>query len=380
MVFNVSKTVAFFLSDLQNGGTEWFAIHLARSLKTRGYEPQFLLSNQSGDLVPEVIHEIPLTSLNGGHYTPLGILRCLPKLMHILRTAPPDALICGLPLINAVAGIAKFLTHAKTKLIVVEHVRLCRKATHTCWAKHHLKALMIWATHRLADMIICVSHVVAADLSELYATASVSNLKVIYNPVIPANFEDLCNASVHHSWCEPAQKNHGPLLLSIGRLLENKDYPTLLSAFQEVLETNPNARLIILGEGEERPVLEKRIQDLNLADSVSMPGAVPNIFPYLKAASLFVLPSRSEAFGNVVVEALACGLPVVSTDCGGPREILEDGKYGQLVPIGDAHAMAKAIRTGLLTQVDKEHLRQRGRTFSVETATDAYLHLINQGA
>jgi glycosyltransferase involved in cell wall biosynthesis len=130
----------------------------------------------------------------------------------------------------------------------------------------------------------------------------------------------------------------------VGRLNEQKDFPTLIRAFKIVYEKSKNARLIILGEGSEREHLMHLIKELGLVDIVSLPGFLQNPFSYMHRSQVFVLPSIHEGFGNVLVEAMACGCPVVSTDCpSGPREILNNGEYGHLVPVGDAAAMAAAI-------------------------------------
>ena len=365
------KTIVFFLSDLQNGGTEWFAVHLARGLKKHGYRAVFLLSRTEGDLLPAIQQEFQVVSLNGHGYSPSGILPTIPALIRYLKTEKPDVLISGLPLINAAAGLATFLTGRQTKLIVVDHVRLCTAEPVNCTLKNWIKAKMVTATHHLAKYHVCVSQTVANDLRH-YACPRCSP-HVIYNPVIPEDFDELRSMQAQHPWIKNPK---GPLLLSIGRLLEHKDYPVLLRAFQTVLSRHPDARLIILGEGDDRARLEQLSHELGIDQNISLPGAVTNVFPYLEAASLFVLPSRSEAFGNVIVEALACGIPIVSTDCGGPREILADGRYGRLVPVGSATEMAQAILESLTSQHNKEELMRVGRSFSVQKATEAYLKII----
>lgn len=367
----MKKTIAFFLSDLQNGGTEWFALHLARGLKKNGYQAVFLLSSEAGDLLPHVQKEFRIVNLKGSGYCPLGVMRTIPALIRYLKAEEPEILISGLPLINAAAGIGVFLSGSSTRLIVVDHIRLCPTRPATYSIKNWLKAKMVIATHCMADHHICVSQTVARDL-QCY-TKKKAHPRVIYNPVIPDNFDELCKESANHPWINSPNQ---PLLISIGRLLAHKDYPTLLLAFHEVVKESPKARLIILGEGEDRKKLEKMIKKLGLEQNVSLPGAVTNIFPYLQSASLFVLPSQSEAFGNVIVEALACGIPVVSTDCGGPREILQDGKYGILVPVGDSRQLAIAIKRSLDTPQDKDALKKRGLSFSVSQATESYLKLI----
>jgi len=162
--------------------------------------------------------------------------------------------------------------------------------------------------------------------------------------VVRAEVWEKAQAPLDHPWFRPGQP---PLLLAVGRLQMQKDYPTLIRAFAQVRQSR-RARLLILGEGKERLMLEALIKKLGLEEDVSLPGFVMNPYAYMARASLFVLSSRWEGLPTVLIEALCCGTPVVSTDCpSGPREILRDGQYGQLVPVAQADALAKAIETTL---------------------------------
>jgi glycosyltransferase involved in cell wall biosynthesis len=165
------------------------------------------------------------------------------------------------------------------------------------------------------------------------------------------------------------------VILGVGRLTPAKDFPTLLRAFARVRQVRA-VRLVILGEGELRGTLEALVRDLGLEDSVSLPGFVQNPYAYMARAKLFVLSSAWEGFGSALVEAMACGLPVVSTDCGGPSEILEGGMYGRLVPVGDPQALAEAILTALVEPPQADLLRARAEDFSVEKIADQYLEVL----
>jgi glycosyltransferase involved in cell wall biosynthesis len=167
------------------------------------------------------------------------------------------------------------------------------------------------------------------------------------------------------------------VILSVGRLDRIKDQATLLRAFAR-LRANCAARLMILGEGDERARLESLAQELGIAADVTLPGFVANPMPYMRKAAVFALSSLSEGFGNVLVEALYCGCPVISTECGGPREILMDGRYGHLVPVGDDAALAKALAATLTHPPDRQVLIQsvQGRGFTVAEATERYLQAL----
>ena len=195
--------------------------------------------------------------------------------------------------------------------------------------------------------------------------------RVIYNPACTPDIDELAKIEPGHSWLSDGGP---PVILSAGRLEPQKDFPTLIDAFRRVRATRP-CRLVILGEGPLRPELEARIASLGLNDCVSLPGWVENPFAFMARAALFVLSSAYEGFGIVLVEALACGCPAVSTDCrAGPSEILEDPAL--LAPVGDPDALAQAMTRALDRPADKAALRAGAARFSVERALDGYEALI----
>ena len=194
-----------------------------------------------------------------------------------------------------------------------------------------------------ADRTITVSKEAAEDLSH-FIGLNRGEIDVIYNPVIGPNVKGKMEKSVDHPWFSDESI---PVILGVGRLLEQKDFPTLIQAFAK-LRTSRSSRLVILGEGDRRPFLEDCVERLGLSEHVWMPGFKPNPLKYMANADVFVLSSKREGLGNVLIEAMACGTPVVSTDCkSGPSEILKGGEYGRLVPVGDSSALAAAIEEAL---------------------------------
>lgn len=371
----MKQTIILYLSEAQSGGTEWFALRLARGLQKKGLTPRFLIAQKKGNLLPLLQKEFDVTTLSATHYQLFNLLTTLPAMIRFLQGQPSPILISGLPYLNIMAAIAKLFCKGSLRLIVVEHMRLGPPLSLSCFFKQACKLALTWLYQHLADAVVCVSQTVKDDLRRLGA-ASHRRATLIYNPIIPSDFDILVQQTVDHPWLTDKTQ---PTLVAVGRLLPVKDYPTLLRALAHVLQTKP-VRLLILGEGTERPALTALVNELKLQDSVCLVGECDNVFPFLQAADLFVLASTSEAFGNVLVEALACGTPVVSTDCGGPREILQDGLYGTLVPIGNPQAMAQAILTALETLPHKEKLQERGLSFSVEKAADAYIRLFQAEA
>lgn len=222
------------------------------------------------------------------------------------------------------------------------------------------------------------AHVVAVsdgirDEVLTFAGLPPDRVSTIYNPVTTPELDELRRAPPDHPWMTDGGP---PVVLAAGRLKKHKDHATLLRAFQ-VLARNRDLRLIVLGEGERQRRLEERVRALGLADKVSLPGWVDNPFAFMARAALFVLSSRHEGLPSVLIQALACGCPVVSTDCpSGPSEILEGGRIGPLVPVGDHAALADAMERVLDHPPDREMLMRRAAFFSADRAVDAYERLI----
>ena len=226
-----------------------------------------------------------------------------------------------------------------------------------------------------ADAAVGVSHGVAAELAGIPGMSH-GRIHTVYNPVVSADLERKALEPAGHPWLDEPVR---PVLLAVGRMKKVKDFPNLLSAFAGLLAQRP-ARLIVLGEGRLRPKLLSLAQELRISEQVDFPGFVENPYAFFAKADLFVLSSRYEALPTVLIEAMACGCPVASTDCPfGPREILEDGRLGPLVPVGDADALAAAMARTLDDPPRSDVLRMRAGFFSIERAVDRYEQLLLGG-
>jgi glycosyltransferase involved in cell wall biosynthesis len=227
-------------------------------------------------------------------------------------------------------------------------------------------------TYPWADGIVAVSAGVAGVVKGITRLPT-HRIRTIYNPAVTADFYSRADEKLHHPWFEPGEP---PVILSVGKLAPEKDLPTLIRAFAILCKRNP-ARLMIIGDGEEEDHLRTLVQKLRINDRVRFEGFQQNPLKYMKRAALFALASKYEGFGLVLAEALACGTPVVATDCPyGPAEILENGEYGALVPVGNSEAMARAMEDALNRTYDREKLRARGNCFSLSNALDEYLDVM----
>jgi glycosyltransferase involved in cell wall biosynthesis len=224
-----------------------------------------------------------------------------------------------------------------------------------------------------ADGIVAVSKGVADNLSEMTGFPR-ERITVIYNPIVTPELQEQVQTSLTHPWLE---SNQPPVVLAAGRLRPQKDFATLIQAFA-LVRRKQCARLLILGEGPERPALETLIKNLGLEQDARLLGFVANPYPFMRRASLFVLSSKWEGLPGVLIEAMYCGVPLVSTNCpSGPQEILQDGKYGQLVPVGDATALARAIEMALTGGVPRPP-RESWLPFELKTVVKQYLEVLGE--
>jgi glycosyltransferase involved in cell wall biosynthesis len=262
-------------------------------------------------------------------------------LARYLRQHRPSALLSSLEYSNLNAILAREISGMNLSVILTIQNTLGRHSE-----SDQFERLVVFATKglfRLADCVVAVSHGVAEDLAKI-APGARRLIRVIYNPVVGPNLYSRSLEKPGHSWLLDGGP---PVFLGVGRLVPQKDFSTLLRAFKRVRNQIP-ARLLILGEGPLRGELESLASELGIREDVSMPGIDANPFPYFRRAPVFVLSSAWEGLANVLIEALALGARVVSTDCpSGPREILEGGRWGSLVRVGDDAAMAQAMLLSL---------------------------------
>ena len=314
-------------------------LNLAHGIAAAGYPLDLVLAKAKGEFLSEVREPVRIVDLNASR-----ALTSAPALVRYLRRERPEAMLSVFGFLNVVALPAWRLSRVKTRLFVNEQNTVSMEAGNASSWGTRVTPLLMKHLYRWANGVVVVSQGVRDDLVQLTDIPR-RHITVIYNPsVVAAETQEKAKESLDHPWFKQDQP---PVLVAVGRLQQQKDYPMLLQAFAQVRRSQP-VRLLILGEGKERPMLEALVKELNLEEDVGLPGFVMNPYAYMARASLFVLSSRWEGLPTVLIEALCCGTPAVSTDCpSGPREILRNGKYGKLTPVGDAAAFAQAIKAAL---------------------------------
>lgn len=359
------KHIAFFLPCMQGGGAERVVINLLKEMVLQGISLDLILATAEGPLLSQIPEQIRVIDLAVGR-----VIKAILPLSRYLRKYKPQALISHMAHANVISVLAKELARTDTKLVLVEHNTLSASKSQLMRAK--LVPLLMKLVYPRANHLVGVSQAVSDDL-EAQLSLKKSKVKTIYNPVVNDNLIAKAKAPLEHSWFT---ENAPPVFVAVGRLTVQKDFASLIKAFA-LLRKKKMARLIILGEGELRAELEVLIKKLSIADDVSMPGFVANPYAYMSKANAFVLSSLWEGLPTVLIEAMACGCPVISTDCpSGPEEILEAGKYGELVSVGDVQGISQAMLNVLYCPVDKKFLTQRAMYFSFDKAVSKYLDIL----
>ena len=353
--------IAVLVPHLDRGGVAVVAADLANEMARRGHAVDLLALDASGPFRGRAAAAVRVVGLGCRRAR-----QALPRLLGYLVRRRPDMVLGVAPHLNTLSLLATLpLLFARPRVIVTEQAALAAGAA--SW-RDRLLLRLLPLTYRLAHRVVCCSEGIRRELVEDLGLPA-RRVVTIHNAVVgPQALADL-ERRVEDPWLAASED---PLVLTVGRLHPQKDQATLLRAFARLLARRP-ARLLVLGEGPERAALGALAGELGLGGRVRLAGQVPGALPYMKAARLFVLSSRYEGLPTVLIEALLAGLPVVSTDCPhGPREILEAGAYGTLVPVGDVEALADAMARALDAPRDPARQRERAMAFTVEAAGDRY--------
>ena len=360
--------------DMDGGGAELAVLRIAHGLLDRGLNVDLLLSRAEGEQLLKIRPEVRVVELG---VTPTTAVAKMIGLVRYLRSARPAALIAALDVIG-VAVAARHLARSRTPVIELFETDLEEQIPNTSGVMTGwVRRAAIRALYRHADGLVAVSRGTADGVARL-AGVPYENVQVIYNPVVDPHMLGMAQEPVQHPWFQPDQP---PVILGVGRYVKQKNFPLLVRSFAKVREVR-EARLVILGATDERePEVREGLQ--TLASELKVEGDVQfldfqlNPYSYMAQASVFVLSSIYEGLPTVLIEALAVGVSVVATDCpSGPREILDGGQYGELVPMDDSDALAEGILKVLSDPLPREVRQGRGMAFSFDSSVEAHLSLL----
>ena len=366
------RRIVFHTASLRGGGAERVFVLMANELAARGHDVTVFTWNAQGPNAALRSSAVKLIDLGipirGEGFGKPATLRGLQGSIAMLRQLRPDAVYSAPEFANLLMALALVLSGSRARCFPSFHAA-ASLPSQTLGARVAvlLSSLMV----RRAAKAIAVSDGVGRDIAARGIPGS--KVVVINNPLPSA----LARPDDAYGWQRDlAALGAGPVIATAGRLVPVKDHRTLLAAFA-ILRRRQPARLVLFGEGPLEAELRAYAQDLGVAGSVLFPGYVNDPAACYAAADLFVLSSTSEGFGNVLIEAMAAGVPVVSTDAPhGPREILAGGRYGPLVPVGNADALAAAMSTTLEHPIPRHVLKDRAADFAVDVIGDKYEALV----
>lgn len=399
--------VLIVVDSFNSGGVQHVMHRIGRGLSETGFDVSFAVVRPAGPLLDAFAREfaihkdekdrsgpshllavlrafgayVSMFGLRRSNYALGSALRHVPFLATVLERVRPDVVISTTSLCNVCSLLAREVARSNARILVSEHVNLSTVLSRR-WTDPAALArtvAILRAAYSRADTVIVVSQALKQDLIDTLGLAP-ARVQVAYNPALDREFEEKRCEPCAEEWLNDKRE---PVFIAIGRISRQKNYPLLLEAVRIANRTRP-VRLLIIGGAEKekhRRLLAKLREQsgaAGLEDRVKFLGQQDNPVKYLSLADGLVLSSDYEGFGLVLVEALGCGIPVVSTDCpDGPREILGDGAYGRLAPCGDAGALARALLTSLETPPDREKLRARAADFSTEKSVQGYARIVD---
>lgn len=359
--------ISIIVPNLTGGGAEKIAVNLANYYSSLGYKIDLVLFKKYGAYIELLNNKINIVDLNvsRSRYAILSLRNYFKEnKSNIILSVKRDVnIIVGLSCLGL--DINTITYREANTLDDVLNMRFINKIIY--------KTLMK-ITYLKAKYIIANSDDTKSDLIK-NKIVDKEKIKVIINPVLPLEYKELLKLDCSHKWLNDKNLK---VILSVGRLHKQKDFVFLIESFSEVIKYNKLARLVIVGEGEEKENLLSLIEVLNLSDFIDIVSFQSNIFPYYKKAKVFALTSKWEGFGNVIVESLSAGTKVVCTNCsGGPKMILENGKYGYLIELNNKHAFVNALLKELDSSIEKDdRLITYSEKFTVQNVAKLYLQLI----
>lgn len=357
--------IAFYVPSLTVGGAERVTVSVANGLAGRGYDVDLVVSFNDGAFREEVDENVTVVDLDTPKIPVVGIGASVPCLSRYLSERSPAIVFSQMTYANDIYMLSQLLSGSDTVSIGTIHNTLGMQ-------EEPKEKFVQWLQRRLAgqaDQFVAVSDGVADSVVE-HVGVDRERVSVLHNPIPVSDVQERAQESVDHRWLDSPEHE---VVLGVGRLERAKNFSSFLRAFARLHESRPQTRAIIVGRGSERDELEALATELGIADVVSFPGFVDNPYGFMSGASVLAMSSIHEGLPTVLIEALACGCQVVSTDCpSGPAEILADGTYGRLTTVGDDAELATAIEATLESPKPVEKLVERAHDFAPEAVIDDY--------
>jgi len=368
----VVKSVFFFRPTLDEGGADRVTLTLLQHLDRSRFRPTLVLMRAVGASLAELPSDVRVIELGSARLATSGV-----GLGRVLRREKPDVLFSTASAANIPAVLAHRATRSRGRLVLSERSTLFRGRSRM-HVRQRAEVSVKRLTYRLADLVTAVSQGVADELA-VELRLDRDHIAVVYNPMVSERLAELAGEPVDHPWFAPTEST--PVILAVGRLIGLKDYPTLIEAFARIRERVP-ARLVVLGSGPLEGDLVERVRARGLAGQVDFAGFQANPFKFMARARLLMQSSRVEGLPGSLIQAMACGTPVVSTDCDyGPREVIaEPGRDGFLVPVGDAAALAERavalLESPALCAAVGQAARRSAERFSLAASMSRYQQAI----
>jgi glycosyltransferase involved in cell wall biosynthesis len=363
--------LAFYIPNLLVGGAEQVTVDIVNGLAGRGRDVELVISHATGQLLSKVSDDVRVTTLGSSRLPVAGVAAHVPALARYLRRVEPAVIFPQMTHASVTCLAARRLVDVETVVVPTKHSAFDESDEVTLKSETLKRlAVMLFPT---ADRVVGVSRGVADSLVEKM-DLDPELVSVLHNPVDVESIRERASEPTDHEWVEDDDVD---VVLFVGRIERQKDLETWLRAFARVHEDDPSTRGIVAGRGSRREALKSLAADLEIDEVVSLPGYVENPYRLMHEADTFLLTSRFEGLPTVVIEALACGCPVVATDCpSGPREILADGEYGRLAPVGDVDGLVDAVEATLADPLPADVLRSRADDFAPGPTLDEYERFI----
>ena len=365
-------TVSIFTPTLElAGGAERYVVNLSKGLSSQGYQVEVVTQSTEGPFVADLPDQVSVYSISYPHLPILGSLTSALPLYTYFKSEKPDNFISVMNHANIPSMIAKILSGVDTNMILTEHnnPKLLLSDKNPYQRKDRIVYKLAKHLYPRADVVVGVSEGVTDALRNIVPSATTTT--TIYNPVVSEDITTRSENKPSHRFFD----TDVPVILG-AKPEAQKNIPMLIKSFSRLIE-RVDANLVVVGTGEQTELVQQQAEELGISSSVDVCGFVPDIYPYLGSADIFASTSDWEGLPTIHIEALACGTPVVSTDCpSGPREILRDGEYGTLVPTGDVEKFSQALEETLQSPPNEMKLLERADDFSISKSAKQYESLL----